>query len=189
MDKVERYRQVFSSFKELCAKGKQPSSFRAYCIANGVEQGQMRQVLKEEFQNVKTLPGYCCVNSRLYADIYERFKQLCAQGRQPGTFSSYCRSFGVTRGQIHSYLRNHHLRVAGLPGYTGPTGRGNGRCQEVPFEDVIFEEAGFLPAEEGNVITVSVYGHVAVSFPADTDIAVVAKFVKKLGKEAGDVGA
>ena len=146
MDKVELYRQVFLSFKELCATGSQPSSFRAYCIANGVDQGQMRQVLKNEFQNIKTLPGYCCVNSRLYAEIYERFKQLCAQGRQPGTFSSYCRSFGVTRDQVHSYLKNHHLRVSGLPGYTGPTGTGNDKPREIPFEDVLFEEAGFLPA-------------------------------------------
>lgn len=189
MEKVERYRQVFLSFKELCAEGMQPSSFRAYCIANGVDQSQMRQVLKKEFQNVKTLPGYCCVNSRLYADIYERFKQLCAQGKQPGTFSSYCRGFGVTRAQVHSYLKNHHLRVAGLPGYTGPTGMGNGKSQEVPFEDVIFEEAGFLPADSGNVTTVKVDGHVAVNFPADTDVAVIAKFVRKMGKESGDVGA
>lgn len=189
MDKMELYRQVFLSFKGLCAEGRQPCSFRVYCIANGVDQGQMRQVLKQEFQNVKTLPGYCCVNSRLYADIYERFKQLCAQGRQPGTFSSYCSSFSVTRSQIHSYLKNHNLRVAGLPGYTGPTGMGNGACQELPFEDVIFEEAGFLPAGGGNVITVKVDGHVAVSFPADTDVAVIAKFVRKIGKEGGHVGS
>ena len=189
MDKMELYRQVFLSFKGLCAEGRQPCSFRAYCIANGVDQGQMRQVLKQEFQNVKTLPGYCCVNSRLYADIYERFKQLCAQGRQPGTFSSYCSSFSVTRAQIHSYLKNHNLRVAGWPGDTGPTGMGNGACQEVPFEDVIFEEAGFLPAGGGNVITVKVDGHVAVSFPADTDVAVIAKFVRKIGKEGGHVGS
>lgn len=189
MEKEEHYRQVFLSFKELCAQGRQPSSFRAYCIANGVDQSQMRQVLRNEFKNIKTLPGYGCVNSRLYADIYTRFKQLCAQGKQPGTFSSYCRSFGVTRDQIHSYLKNHHLRVVGLPGYTGPTGFGKGKSQEVPFENVIFEEAGFLPAEGGNVITVKVDGHVAVSFPADTDVAVIARFVRKMGKEAGHVGS
>ena len=143
----------------------------------------MRQVLKSEFQDIKTLPGYCCVNSRLYGEIYERFKQLCAQGRQPGTLSSYCRSFGVTYGQLHSYLYRKHLRVAGLPGYTGPTGTGNNKSEEVPFEDVIFEEAGFLPADTGNVITVKVDGHVAVSFPADTDVAVIAKFVRKMKKE------
>ena len=42
MENVELYRQVFISFKELCAEGKQPSSFRAYCIANGVDDGRMR---------------------------------------------------------------------------------------------------------------------------------------------------
>ena len=189
MGKVELYRQVFLSFKQLCAEGRQPSSFRAYCIANGVDQRQMRQVLKSEFQDIKTLPGYCCVKSRLYGEIYERFKQLCAQGRQPGTLSSYCRSFGVTYGHLHSYLYRKHLRVAGLPGYTGPTGTGNNKSEEVPFEDVIFEEAGFLPADTGNVITVKVDGHVAVSFPADTDVAVIAKFVRKMGKEVGHVGS
>lgn len=66
---------------------------------------------------------------------------------------------------------------------------GNGACQEVPFENVIFEEAGFLPAGGGNVITVKVDGHVAVSFPADTDVAVIAKFVRKIGKEGGHVGS
>ena len=54
---------------------------------------------------------------------------------------------------------------------------------------MIFEEAGFLPAGDGNVITVKVDGHVAVSFPADTDVAVIARFVKKMGKGVGDVGA
>lgn len=54
---------------------------------------------------------------------------------------------------------------------------------------MIFEEAGFLPAESGNVITVKVDGHVAVSFPADTDVAIIARFVRKMGKEAGHVGS
>ena len=52
--KVERYRQVFLSFKELCSTGRQPSSFSAYCKANSVDQCQMRQTLKNEFQNIKT---------------------------------------------------------------------------------------------------------------------------------------
>lgn len=75
----------------------------------------------------------------------------------------------------------------GLPGYIWPTGTGGRKCQSIPFEDVIFEEAGFLPAAETNVITVSVDGHVAVSFPADTDVAVIARFIKKMGKEVGHV--
>lgn len=90
---------------------------------------------------------------------------------------------------MEGFQRRKKLKVAGLPGYTCLTGTGNGGYREVPFEDVIFEEAGFLPATAGNVITVAVDGHVAVSFPADTDVAVVAKFVKKMGKEAGHVGS
>lgn len=189
MDKVELYRQVFASFRDLCARGRQPSSFNAYCKAHGVQQCRMRQVLKDEFQPIKSLPGYGYGKSRLYLEIYENFKQLCSQGRQPDSFASYCRSYGVTRDRVHDYLKHHGLRVAGLPGYTGPTGTGNSKCEEIPFEDVIFEEAGFLPADGGNVITVKVDGHVAVSFPADTDVKVVANFVRKLGKEAGNVGS
>ena len=76
-----------------------------------------------------------------------------------------------------------------MPGYVMLTGGSRSRCQEIPFEDVIFEEAGFLPADTGNVITVKVDGHVAVRFPADTDVAVIAKFVRKMEKEVGHVGS
>lgn len=189
MDKKELYRQVFISFKDLCSIGEQPGSFSEYCQMHGVCQSQMRQVLGEEFQAIRTLRGYCCVNSRLYARIYESFKRLCSEGRQPGTFSSYCRGYGVTRDQVHSYLKRNHLRVSGLPGYVGPTGPGNGRCREIPFGDVIFEEAGFLPADGGTAITVKVDGHVVVSFPADTDLAVITKFIRKMRKSTGHVGA
>ena len=150
----------------------------------------MRQILGEEFQNIRTLPGYSCVTSRIYSTIYENFKSLCAEGRQPGSFGGYCRSFGISWAKIHSYMKNNRLTVIGLPGYSGPrlpSGVRGSRAQEIPFEDVIFEEAGFLPATETSVITVSADGHVAVSFPADTDVAVIAKFIKKMGKEAGHV--
>ena len=188
MDKKEQYRQVFLSFKNLCAADQQPCSFSKYCREHGVEQAQMRQILGDEFRNIRTLPGYTgCANSRLYATIYENFKNLCAAGKQPGTFKDYCAGFGVSRKQIHDYLTNHGLRVVGLPGYAGPAGTGGRKCQSIPFEEVIFEEAGFLPAAETNVITVSVDGHVAVSFPADTDVAVIARFIRKMGKEAGHV--
>lgn len=88
---------------------------------------------------------------------------------------------------MDGFKARNKVKVVGLPGFVGPAGTGNGKCQGIPFEDVIFEEAGFLPAAETNVITVSVDGHVAVGFPADTDVAVIAKFIKKMGKEAGHV--
>jgi len=188
MDKVELYRQVFTSFRTLCAEGKQPSSFNAYCKGHGVSQCQMAQVLKGEYQRIRTLPGYTSIGGRCHT-VYEEFKDLCAQGRQPGTFKDYCLRYGISRQQMHSYLKRNGLKVAGLPGYTGPSGTAISSCQEMPFEDVIFEEAGFLPADSGNVITVKIDGHVAVSFPADTDVAVIAKFVRKMGKEAGHVGS
>lgn len=90
---------------------------------------------------------------------------------------------------MHSYLRRNHLKVAGLPGYEGPAGVGLPHCRDIPFEEIIFEESGFLPAGDGKVITVNVDGHVAVSFPADTDVAIIARFVRKMGKEAGHVGS
>lgn len=58
MDKVAKYRQIFNSFRDLCSQGKQPCSFRAYCIEHGVDCVQMRSVLKNEFRNVKELPAY-----------------------------------------------------------------------------------------------------------------------------------
>lgn len=190
MDKVELYRLVFTSFRNLCAEGKQPSSFNAYCKANGVVQCQMAQVLKGEYQLIRTLPGYTSVGD-ICRKIYEEFKRLCAAGRQPGTFKAYCLQHGITRKQMHGYLYRNKLRVHGLPGFKGPAGAGTltHRGQEIPFEDVIFEDAGFLPAGGGNAITVKVDGHVAVSFPADTDVAVIAKFVRKMGKEAGHAGS
>lgn len=86
-------------------------------------------------------------------------------------------------------MYKNKLRITDIPGFTWSNGRCSSRYREIPFEDVIFEEAGFLPAEGGNVITVKVNGHVAVSFPADTDVAVIARFVRKMGKEVGHVGS
>lgn len=188
MDKVELYRQVFQSFKALCARGEQPCSFSAYCMDNGVEQNQMRQILKGEFQNIRTLPGYRNI-SHICSEIYEEFKQKCAEGKQPGTFADFYSIHGITWEQMHGYLKRNKLKVVGLPGYKMLTGGSRSQSQEIPFENVIFEEAGFLPADSGNVITVKVDGHVAVSFPADTDVAIIAKFVRKMGKEAGHVGS
>lgn len=105
MDKKEHYRQVFLSFKNLCATDQQPCSFSKYCREHGLEHAQVRQILGDEFQNIRTLPGYTCVNSRIYATIYENFKNLCAEGRQPGSFAAYCRSFGISWSKIHSYMK------------------------------------------------------------------------------------
>lgn len=158
----------------------------------------MRRILKDEFQDVRTLPGFQFFKTtegryigKICSQVYEEFRELCAQGRQPGTFKAYCLEHGITRKRMHDYLNRNKLSVYGLPGFKGPAGAGTlSRCvQEIPFEDVIFEEAGFLPAGEGNAITVKVDGHVAVSFPADTDVAVIARFVVKMGKEAGHVGS
>lgn len=190
MDKVELYRQVFNSFKKMCAEGKQPSSFHAYCKKHGVSQCQMPVVLKDDYQPVKTLPGYvrdagkALVCSRIFND----FKNLCAEGNQPGSFASFCKSFGITWTQMRDYLTRNKLRVSDLTGYSWLLSVKGTRCQDIPFEDVIFEEAGFLPCNDENVITVRVDGHVAVSFPANTDVDVIARFVRKARKEAVHVG-
>lgn len=194
MDKVAKYRQVFNSFRNLCAQGKQPSSFRAYCIERGVDCAQMRSVLKNKFRNVRELPGYRIrVSKRAIGKkcsrVFEEFKVLCAAGSQPGTFAEHYKKYGITRGQMRGYQKRNHLKVLGLPGYTWSNGMGSPRGQEIPFEDVIFEDAGFLPADSGNVITVKVDGHVVVGFPADTDVAVIAKFVREMGKGGDHVGS
>lgn len=190
MDKVELYRQVYSAFKKMCAKGKQPSSFNAFCKKHGVDQSQMSYVLRKEYQSVRSFPGYVRDGGTriVCSRIFEDFKQLCAEGRQPGTFKSYYESFGISECQMRNYMYWHKLTVTGLPGYSCQSGGTHPRSQEIPFEDVIFEEAGFLPCNDENVITVRVDGHVAVSFPADTDVNVIAKFVNKTRKEAGHVG-
>lgn len=148
----------------------------------------MRQILKDEFQNIKTLPGYRNV-SLICSGIYEDFKQRCAAGKQPGTFADFYRSHGITRWQMHLYLTRNKLKVVGLPGYKMLAGDSRNQSMEVPFEEVILEDVDFLPADNGKEITVKVDGRVTVSFPADTDVAVIAKFVRKMGKEVGHVGS
>lgn len=192
MDKEELYRWVFTTFKTLCAAGEQPCSFYKYCRDHGVNPNMMPHFLKEDYQGIRTLPGYKfrrdihSVGER-YMRIYEEFKRLCASGNQPGTFVDYCYAHGVNRDQMHSYLRRNHLKVAGLPGYVGPAGVGMPHCREIPFEEVIFEESGFLPAGNGMAIIVKVDGRTEVGFPADTDIDVIIRFIKNMGKESGRV--
>ncbi|WP_322933785.1 hypothetical protein VCM39_03950 [Bacteroides sp. CG01] len=164
----------------------QPSSFSSYCRKNGVKESQMRQILKDEFQPIKTLPGYCNIGM-LCSRIYYDFKSLCASGRQPGSFTAYYRKHGITSKQMVGFQWRNKLKVAGLPGFKGPPGTSTPHGQEIPFEDVIFEESGFLPAGGANVISVKVDGQVVVSFPADTDPAVVAKFVQRIGKGGSHV--
>lgn len=188
--KVDLYREIYSGFIDLCASGKQRVNFRQYCREHGVDSRRMADMLKEEFRGVKKLPGYrrwSDVGKRCM-EIYEDFKALCAEGRQPGTFTSYCNSRGVSYAQMSNNLNSQNLTVVGLPGFSWPSGCGTLiKCQEIPFEDIIFEDAGFLPAEENNVITVSVDGHTAVHFPADTDVDIIAQFIKKMEKEVGNV--
>lgn len=192
MDKFNHYLDVFQSFKRLCSQGNQPCSFRAFCSHHRVDASQMRYILKSDFQPLSTLSGYrAMATSRAhtseYESVYEDFKNLCAEGRQQGSFSEYCKCRGFVKSRLYMYLHRKGLSIVGLPGYRNPsTIRG---YAEIPFEEVIFEEAGFLPAQGGNVITVNVDGRVAVSFPADTDVDVIARFVAKTRKEAGNVGA
>lgn len=190
MEKVEYYRQIFSAFKELCACGKQSCSFREYCREHGVSYYRMYLVLKEEYPSLNEIPGYTRGSSLKFrcSQVYEDFKSLCADGRQPGTFIDYYRGFGITKKQMKSYLRRNRLRVIDLPGYTSHFGVPGSQYKEIPFEDIIFEKAGFLPAESCNVITVRVDGNVEVSFPADTDLSVIARFIRKMGKEVTHVG-
>ena len=188
MDNVELCRRVYTSFKELCDSGRQPSSFTAFCKSYGVSVSMVRRTLKGEF-SPESLPKRGSM-AKVYSKIYNDFKDLCENGQQPSTFAAFCRSRGVSFERMHLYLKDNGLSVMYLPGYKFCGKWGPKRhCQDIPFENVIFEEAGFLPADCGSVITVSVDGHIAVSFPANTDVATVAEFVRKMKKEGCYVGA
>lgn len=187
MDNVELCRRVYTSFKELCDSGRQPSSFTAYCKSYGVSISMVRRTLKGEFCP-ESLPKRGSM-ALVYSKIYNDFKDLCENGQQPGAFAVFCRDRGVSFARMHYYLKDNGLNVIDLPGYkVGGKWDPKRHCQEIPFENVIFEEAGFLPADCGSVITVSVDGHIAVCFPANTDVATVAEFVRKMKKEGCYVG-
>ena len=73
--------------------------------------------------------------------------------------------------KVDRYLRRNKLTVIGLPGYTNPRhSRLAKQYKEIPFEDVIFKETGFLPSGSCHMITVRVDGNVEVSFSADVRI-------------------
>jgi len=91
--------------------------------------------------------------------------------------------------KVDRYLRRNKLTVIGLPGYTNPRhSRLAKQYKEIPFEDVIFKETGFLPSGSCHMITVRVDGNLEVSFSADTDLSVIAKFIRKMGKEVCHMG-
>lgn len=194
MDKVSLYRQVYQTFKKLCEHGEQPCSFNQYCRQHGVLSCSMPWVLKDEYQNIKTLPYYTyrrdTQTAKAYMKIYEEFKRLCSEGNQPGTFKDFCMEHGVTRGQMHGFMCRNHLRLVDIPGYSGPSVmsyRTRVRSAKVPFENIIFEEAGFISAANSNRIIVKVDDHIVASFPANTHIDVIVKFMVKLRKEGFNV--
>ena len=63
--------------------------------------------------------------------------------------------------KVDRYLQRNKLTVIGLPGYTNPRhSRLAKQYKEIPFEDVIFKETGFLPSGSCHMITVRVDGNV-----------------------------
>lgn len=199
MNEVDLFKQAYASYKEQCATERQSRTFLEYCHDNGVPTEQMCLRLKMEYQTQKVLCGDKAENgvAVLCTQVYDDFKRLCADGRQPGTFKSYCDNFGITRSDVHNHLSRKGLRVDGLPGFSRQQcgGRsqmrasGAPQCGGTPFEDVIFEEAGFLPATGGKSISVRVGARVTIDFPADASVATVACFVREILKGVGHVGA
>lgn len=192
MTRKEQYRQIYKEFKDLCARGQQPGSFLAYCKSKGVRSDCLRTSLGEEFQDLHTLDGYTRKSTSPKKDKYMRayldYKELCHKGDQPGSFKSYCRSLGLNAQAVYMFLSHRNISISGIEGYEYHS-KLRHRYEGIPFEEVVFEESGFLPAEGNNVITVQVDGHVSVSFPSDTNVDVVAEFVRKLGKEVSHVGS
>jgi len=142
MEKVEYYKQILSACKELCASGKQSCFFQEYCREHDVSYYRIHL----EYQSLNDIPGYTRDSSLKYrcSQVYEDFKSLCADGRRPGTFINHYKGFGITERQMDGYLKRNRLRVSDLPGYTSPQTDRSSRYKEIPFEDVISEEAGFL---------------------------------------------
>ena len=124
MVKVEYYRQIFSTFKESCASGRQTCSFLEYCRKHGVSYYRMYLVLKEEYQSLNEISGYTRGSSLKFrcSQVYEEFKSLCADSRQPGTFIDYYKGLGITKKQMENFLWRNKLRVIDLLGYTNPFG-------------------------------------------------------------------
>ena len=194
MDKVELYRQVFTAFKELCAQGKQNCSFSSFCREHGVGNDRMSSVLKDEYQKLKTLPGYMYARDVGFIcfEAYKEFKALCSEGKQPGSFHSFYTEFGITKRQMDHFMNRTQLKIYDIPGFSDTLWyRANAsKVEEIPFENVIFEESGFIPtSNNNNVITITVDNHVSVSFPADTDISTIISFVNKIKREGDYVGA
>lgn len=191
MARKDLYREVYEDFKYLCSQGIQPGSFYSYCHSRKVSYHHLCKTLGKEYRGVRGLPGYTSqkapTNEEEYMQVYENFKQLCGRGNPPVSFGRYCESLGYDRWCLYNFLHRRKLSVSEVPGYINPASR-RGRYEEIPFEKVIFEEAGFLRADGIHVISIQVDGRVSVSFPADTDIDTIAKFVKKLGKEVNHVG-
>lgn len=52
--------------------------------------------------------------------------------------------------QMQGFMFRNKLKLSEIPGFVGLNGKGYDHVREIPFEDIIFEEAGFLPAAENN---------------------------------------
>lgn len=121
-------------------------SFSIFCREHGVDSNRMRWTLGKEFVNIKELPGYKSISTRC-SEVYESFKSLCFEGRQPGALASDYKSFGIGRRQMELFMNRNYLRINDLPGSALSNGRSISRYNEDSFE-----EAGYLPALCGNAI-------------------------------------
>ena len=145
-------------------------------------------LLKDECRSLNIAPGYSSIGA-LCRRVYDDFKLLCAEGKQPGTFSSYFKSFGITAKEMERFRYSNNIKISELPGYSRFGTSGTLQVKDMAFEEVIFEESGFFPAASNDVITVKVDGYAEVCFPGNTDVAVLVDFVKKMGREVCHVGA
>ena len=106
---------------------------------------------------MSSIPSYSRLTrlGLLYSKVYEEYKDLCFHGKSPSSLTEYCGSHGTTWQKVDRYLRRNKLTVIGLPGYTNPRhSRLAKQYKEIPFEDVIFKETGFLPSGSCHMITV-----------------------------------
>lgn len=195
MTKKEQCRDVYFKFKELCRQGKQNCSFLTFCQEQGVSYREVACILKEEYQGVVGLEGYSrqpcdpLYTRDQYYKVYLDYKELCERGERPGSFGKYCESLGYERGKAYNCLWRMGISVSSL---SNPTVKcqdvDKPRDRDVSFENVIVEESGFFKIPQARAITVHLRDILSVSFPTDTDMDALARFVSQLGKEVAYVG-
>ena len=61
---------------------------------------------------------------KLYRQVFSAFKELCASGKQPGSFSEYCLTHGVSKCQMPIVLKYDFQPLQTITGHRTITVKG-----------------------------------------------------------------